>query len=567
MRELAVCLNEAARFYYDEDREIMPNIEYDRLYGELAGLEKETGVVLSGSPTARVGYETLSELPREVHESPMLSLDKTKEITELADWLGDKKGLLSWKLDGLTIALTYRGGLLFKAVTRGNGQIGEVITGNARSFVNLPHKIPFEGELVVRGEAVIRYSDFEKINEALGADAVKYKNPRNLSSGSVRQLNSRVTAARRVRFYAFSLVKAEGAEFQNSREEQMKFLKSLGFETVTYFPVRGDGLAERVIWFENEAAANRLPSDGLVLIYDDIAYGVSLGRTSKFPRDAVAFKWKDELRETTLREIEWNTSRTGLINPVAVFDAVELGGTTVSRASVHNISILEELALGAGDIVTVYKANMIIPQIADNLTRSGPGSMPRSCRVCGGRAEIRDNSGVKFLYCTNEDCLARKIKAFTHFTSRNAMNIEGLSEATLEKFIAKGLIREFSDIFRLAEHREEIVKMEGFGEKSFANLIEAIDRARNATQIRLLYGLGIPNIGLANAKLICRACAYDWRRVQNIDKDTLAEIDGVGEVMAEAYEAYFADEKNRKLVAKLLREIIFRPMNEAIEEQ
>ncbi|MDR3295432.1 MAG: NAD-dependent DNA ligase LigA [Clostridiales Family XIII bacterium] len=564
LKNLTEQLKEAARAYYDEDREIMSNLEYDRLYDELAALEKESGIVLAGSPTSRVGYEVLSELPKEAHAVPLLSLDKTKDAAALRDWLGDKKGLLSWKLDGLTIALTYSGGSLVKAVTRGNGQIGEVVTAGARTFGNLPLQIPFHGDLTLRGEAVIRYSDFETINAGIEDVSLKYKNPRNLCSGSVRQLNSRETAERRVRFYAFSLAEASPApDFRNSREAQLKFLASQGFQTVEFFAVTGEDAEERVRWFSEHVEGNDLPSDGLVLLYDDIAYGASLGKTSKFPRDSIAFKWEDEQRETMLLDIEWNTSRTGLINPVAIFEPVELEGTTVSRASVHNISIMEELQLGKGDRITVYKANMIIPQLAENLTRSGTFAPPETCPVCGGDAVIRDESGVRFLYCAGDACLAKQIKSFTHFVGRDAMNIDGLSEATLEKLIAAGFVREAADIFRLDRHQAEIVEMEGMGKRSYAKLIAAADKARTTTQTRLLYSLGIPGVGHSASKLVCRACGNDWERVQNADRETLTAIDGVGEVIAEAFVNYFAKTDNRDAVARILAEIHFEEQQES----
>ncbi|MDR1953599.1 MAG: NAD-dependent DNA ligase LigA [Clostridiales Family XIII bacterium] len=557
MKILVPMLNEAARAYYGEDREIMPNIEYDKLYDELAALERETGIRLAGSPTSRVGYSVSTELRKETHAAPLLSLDKTKSAEELSAWLGDKTGLLSWKLDGLTIALTYRDGALVKAVTRGDGSIGEVITHNAETFKNLPLKINFKGELLLRGEAVIRYSDFERINEEIEEDAAKYKNPRNLSSGSVRQLKSEITAKRHVRFYAFGLARAEGMDFHDSRDEQMKFLMSLGFETVEYFLVTADTVAEEVHRFAERTAKSDLPSDGLVLIYDDIAYGESLGRTAKFPRDAIAFKWTDELATTTLTEIEWSASRTGLINPVAVFEPVEIEGSTISRAGVHNISIMEELELGIGDEIRVYKANMIIPQIEGNLTRSGNITIPAQCPVCGWATEIKNSGDVRSLYCTNPNCLAKQIKSFTHFVGRNALNIEGLSESTLEKFIAKGFIAELADIFRIDRYKDEIIEMEGFGERSCENLIAAVDTARQTTKARLLYSLGIPTIGLANAKLICKACGYDWSRIENVTTEELVEIDGVGAVMAENFVNWFADSDNQRRVGHILDQIRF----------
>ena len=552
MKELIPVLQEAAKAYYQEDREIMSNFEYDKLYDELENLEKETGVTLAGSPTVSVGYEALDELPKEAHETPMLSLDKTKDVEALRDFIGDQKTLLSWKLDGLTIVLTYGDGKLQKAVTRGNGVVGEVITNNARVFKNIPLQISFKGDLVLRGEAIINYSDFEKINEEIEDVDARYKNPRNLCSGSVRQLNNEITARRNVHFYAFFLVRAQGVDFQNSREKQFQWLKDQGFEVVEYRPVTRDTLDEAMEYFSTQVAKNDFPSDGLVALYDDIAYGDSLGTTAKFPRNSYAFKWKDEIRETTLKEIEWSPSRTGLINPVAIFEPVELEGTTVSRASVHNISIMKELQLGIGDKIQVYKANMIIPQIAENLTRSGNLEIPDTCPVCGKEARVIKTNEVESLYCMNPDCQAKKIKSFTLFVSRDAMNIDGLSEATLEKFILKGFIKDFGDIFEIGKYREEIVNMEGFGEKSFDNLMASLERARHTTLPRLLYSLGIANIGLANAKVICKEFDYDLEKMLHATAEEISGIEGIGPVIAKSYTEYFADEEKMKKFRHLL---------------
>ena len=552
MKELIPVLQEAAKAYYQEDREIMSNFEYDKLYDELEKLEKETGVTLAGSPTASVGYEALDELPKEAHETPMLSLDKTKDVEALRDFIGDHKTLLSWKLDGLTIVLTYGDGKLQKAVTRGNGVVGEVITNNARVFKNIPLQISFKGDLVLRGEAIINYSDFEKINEEIEDVDARYKNPRNLCSGSVRQLNNEITARRNVHFYAFFLVRAQGVDFQNSREKQFQWLKDQGFEVVEYRSVTRDTLDEAMEYFSTQVAKNDFPSDGLVALYDDIAYGDSLGTTAKFPRNSYAFKWKDEIRETTLKEIEWSPSRTGLINPVAIFEPVELEGTTVSRASVHNISIMKELQLGIGDKIQVYKANMIIPQIAENLTRSGNLEIPDTCPVCGKEARVIKTNEVESLYCMNPDCQAKKIKSFTLFVSRDAMNIDGLSEATLEKFILKGFIKDFGDIFEIGKYREEIVNMEGFGEKSFDNLMASLELAWHTTLPRLLFSLGIANIGLANAKVICKEFDYDLEKMIHATAEEISGIEGIGPVIAKSYTEYFADEEKMKKFRHLL---------------
>ncbi len=552
MKDLVKKLNQAAKAYYQEDREIMDNREYDALYSKLEQMEKETGIVLADSPTVNVGYEAVDALPKETHESPMLSLDKTKDREALREFIGEHKTLLSWKMDGLTIVLTYENGQLQKAVTRGNGIVGEVITNNARVFKNIPLKIAYTGRLVLRGEAVITYSDFERINNSLEDVDARYKNPRNLCSGSVRQLNNQITAERNVRFYAFSIVSAQDEDMHNSREYQMEWLRSQGFEVVEYRTVTGSTLDAAMDYFSRAVETNDFPSDGLVALYDDIAYGDSLGSTAKFPRNAFAFKWADEIRETTLKEIEWSPSRTGLINPIAVFEPVELEGTTVSRASVHNVSIVKELQLGIGDSIQVYKANMIIPQIAENLTRSSNLTIPDACPACGHQTEIIKENDVEALYCTNPDCAAKKIKAFTLFVSRDAMNIDGLSEATLEKFIARGFIHNFGDIYEISRYRDEIINMDGFGQKSFDNLLESLEKSRDTTLAKVIYSLGIANIGLANAKVICRHFDDDLEAIRRADLEEISAIDGIGPVIAGNLVDYFQKEENNQKLDQLL---------------
>ena len=560
MKELIPLLNEAAKAYYQEDREIMSNFEYDKRYDELVELERETGITLTGSPTVSVGYEAMDELQKEAHESPMLSLDKTKDVESLREFIGAQKVLLSWKLDGLTIVLTYRDGRLSKAVTRGNGVVGEVITNNAKVFKNIPLQIAHKGELILRGEAIITYSDFEKINEQIEDVDARYKNPRNLCSGSVRQLNNEITAKRNVQFYAFSLVRAEGVDFENSIRKQFEWLAAQGFDVVEYRMVTADTLDDAIAYFSDKIVHNDFPSDGLVALYDDIAYGDSLGSTAKFPRNAFAFKWKDEIRETTLKEIEWSPSRTGLINPVAIFEPVELEGTTVSRASVHNISILKDLELGIGDKIQVYKANMIIPQIAENLTRSGDLEIPHVCPVCGEEARVLKTNDVESLYCMNAECQAKKIKSFTLFVSRDAMNIDGLSEATLEKFILKGFIKDFGDIFEIEKYEDEIVSMEGFGRKSYDNLIASIEKASHTTLPRLIYSLGISNVGIANAKVICKDFQYDLDKIIHATPEEISSIEGIGPVIAGTFTEYFADEENIAKLEHLLSHLTFEDM-------
>lgn len=560
MKELVELLNKAGRAYYQEDREIISNYEYDKLYDELEALEEETGITLAGSPTVSVGYEAVNALPKETHETPMLSLDKTKEIEVLKNFVGNQKTVLSWKMDGLTIVLTYQDGKLKKAVTRGNGIVGEVITNNAKVFKNVPLQIAYQGELILRGEAIISYSDFEKINKQIEDVDAKYKNPRNLCSGSVRQLNNEITAKRNVYFYAFSLVRAEGVDFNNSRACQFEWLKTQGFDIVEYRMVDSKNLEETIQYFSDKISTNDFPSDGLVALYDDIAYGDSLGSTAKFPRNAFAFKWKDEIRETTLKEIEWSPSRTGLINPVAIFEPVELEGTTVSRASVHNISILKELKLGIGDRIEVYKANMIIPQIAENLTRSGNLTIPEFCPVCKKTTKIQKSNDVEVLICTNPECQAKKIKSFTLFVSRDAMNIDGLSEATLEKFILNGFIKEFGDIYELERYKDAIIEMDGFGEKSYENLIENIKKSSHTTLPRLVYALGIANIGVANAKVLCKEFDYDLQKLMRADEETISQIEGIGSVIAKSVTDYFKNEKNQRKLEHLLTYLTFEKM-------
>ncbi len=555
IKELVNILNEAAKVYYSGTDEIMSNYEYDKLYDELLKLEEETGIVLSASPTQRVGYETLSELQKETHESPMLSLDKTKSVEALTDFTGAHKSVLSWKLDGLTVVLTYNGGELVKAVTRGNGYVGEVITQNAKVFKNLPLTIPFKGNLVLRGEAIITYSDFEKINAEITAEEDKYKNPRNLCSGSVRQLNSEITAKRNVNLIAFALIKADGVDFNNSVEEQFRWLEAQGFDVVERVMVTAADMQDKVQYFADRVKSNDFPSDGLVMMFDDIAYGESLGTTSKFPRNAIAFKWQDETAVTTLKEIEWSASRTGLINPVAIFEPVELEGTTVSRASVHNVSIVKELQLGIGDTITVYKANMIIPQIAENLTKSGSAVIPSMCPVCGGKTEIVQSAGAMTLYCTNSECQAKHIKKFEHFVERNALNIEGISEQTLEKFIDNGFIKEFSDIYHLDRYKDDIISMEGFGVKSYEKIIESVEKSRKTTLANVIYGLGIEGIGLANAKLICRYFEESVDKIIECTEDELLMIEGIGDVLAKGFRRYFEQTDNVRVFRNLVKEL------------
>lgn len=556
MKELIEVLNKASKAYYAEDTEIMSNAEYDELYDELLMLEEKTGTVLAGSPTVNVGYEAVDNLPKETHESPMLSLDKTKDREALRDWLNGHEALLSWKLDGLTIVLTYENGTLSKAVTRGNGEVGEVVTNNAKTFINLPHKIAYKGKLIIRGEAVISYDDFNKINEEIPEEGAKYKNPRNLCSGSVRQLNNEITAKRNVRFIAFNYVSQGGSDTDfKLRSEQFDFLKKQGFEVVEYHKVTEDSILDKISYFAKMVANYPIPSDGLVLTYNDIEYGRSLGRTAKFPRDSIAFKWADETANTHLIDMEWSPSRTGLINPVAIFEPVELEGTTVSRASVHNVSIVKSLMLGIGDEISVYKANMIIPQIKENFTKSGNLTIPKFCPACSEKTQIKNENGVETLYCVNEACPAKQIKRFSLFVSRDAMKIDGLSEATLEKFISVGFIKKLSDIYKLAEHKEAICNMDGFGDKSYEKLISSIEKSRDVLLPNLIYALGILNVGLSNAKIICKAFDYDIEKIKNATVEEIAVTDNIGDVIATSVFDFFHDSEKLSEFNELVNEL------------
>lgn len=564
LKELTLQLNAAAEAYYEKNIEIMSNLEYDRLYDELEKLEEKTRVVLANSPTHEVGYVAVNKLEKQSHPTKMLSLDKTKDVDALKSWLADQNGVLSWKLDGITVVLTYEDGRLSKAVTRGNGEVGEVITANALQFKNIPSRIPFKSELTIRGEAYINYSDFERINEELPELDAKYKNPRNLCSGSVRQLDSKVTAERNVNFTAFYISAEKLSTDTNSHIERLEWLKNQGFDVVESKLVCRDNLIETVEEFKRKIPHMDIPSDGLVLVYDDIDYGKSLGATSKFPRNAMAFKWADELAQTTLLEIKWSASRTGLINPIAVFEPVELEGTTVSRASVHNVSILKELSLDVGDRIEVYKANMIIPQISKNLTTGDTyAAPPKNCPVCKSKTKLVDDSGVEVLYCTNPECAAKKVKAFSLFVARDALNIANISEATIKAFIEKGFLREFSDIFKLKEYGEEITAMKGFGKKSFDKLVQSIEEARKTTAARLLYALGIENIGSVNANAIAEHCEEDFLRIMDITYDELIKINGVGEILAKAVIKYFSDKYKREEVGRLLGELEISVSKEA----
>ena len=571
IEELNKLLLAASEAYYNEDREIMSNFEYDKLYDELKELEDKFDIHMSNSLTQNVGYKAAEFLPKVRHEKPMLSLDKTKDREVLKDFLGDKDGVLSYKLDGLTIVLSYENGELKQGVTRGNGEIGEDVSNNIPAFTNVPMKISYKGHLILRGEAIISYSDFEKINDEMSDGLEKYKNPRNLCSGSVRQLDPNITKKRNVKLVIFSLVEIGGdkktkeeEKINETYESQLEFLSDLGFETVTHKHVNKDNILETIEWYAKDVVTNDYPSDGLVLMFNDIKYGLSLGNTSKFPRNALAFKWQDETAETTLREIEWSPSRTGLINPVAIFDTVELEGTNVSRASLHNISIMEELKLGIGDKIKVFKANMIIPQVEENLTKSNSFKIPKNCPVCGSKTVIKDNDGVKTLFCENPDCPIKNIKGFENFVSRNCMNIEGISIATIETFIEMGFIKEYADLYKLEKHKEKIVEIDGFGEKSYNNIIDAVNKSRDTECYRVINSLGILGIGTANAKILAKHFEDDIEELRSANEEILTSIDEIGPVLAKSIRDYFLDKKNVKIVDDLLKEINIKKIKKTV---
>ena len=534
MKELINILNKASELYYQKNTIMMTDYEYDHLYDELVELEKETNMTLSNSPTINVEPEISSSLKQVEHPSPMLSLAKTKKVSELENFLGDKEGLLSWKLDGLTIVLTYEDGKLISGVTRGTGIIGELVTENVKQFKNVPLTIPYKGRLVLRGEAIIKYSDFNRMNEELGDGSSQYKNPRNLCSGSVRQLDSSITAKRCVNCIIFALIESS-TNISNLKSECFDWLKNQGFEVVEHYKVTKNTVKEQVLMFKEKVKEYDIPSDGLVITYDDIAYGNSLGTTAKFPKHSLAFKWKDETVATTLRKVDWLVSRTGLINPVAVFDPVELEGTIVSRASVHNVSILEGLKLGIGDTIVVYKANMIIPQIASNSTQSGNLEIPDRCPVCGSKASIISNSDVKYLYCMNDFCKAKLIKRLSLFVSRNAMNIDGISDMILNKLITEKIVNNYKDLYHLDRYKDKIIAFDGFGEKSYSNMVNSIEKSRHVKLANFIYALGIPDIGFSRAKLICNHFNNDFNKISNLTYEELSNISGVGDVIAKEW--------------------------------
>lgn len=551
MLYLVDLLNKASSAYYNEDTEIMSNFEYDAYYDELCQLEEKEGIVLENSPTQKAGFEVVSNLQTAKHEFPALSLDKTKSRVSLIPWLNGKEGVLSWKMDGLTVVATYNNGKLISAVTRGNGYVGEIVTHNAKHFKGLPRTISFKKKLIVRGEAVMSYKDFETINNEIPNIESKYKNARNLASATVRLLDANKSAQRPISLFVFDLVFREGNNGENAlpklKSEQFKWLETLGFNVVEYKVVSGETIVKEIENFENKLLQNPFPSDGLVLIFNDDEYGKSLGMTGKFPRNGIAFKWKDETVSTKITDIEWSASRTGLLNPVAIFEPVEIEGTTVSRASVHNVSIAESLQLGIGSTVEVLKANKIIPQIAKTTKSTGKTFVPDICPICGHKTQIRENDGIKTLYCTNPECSAKHVGKYVHFCARDCMNILGMSEATVSKFIECGIIKEYADFFRFDKH-PEIKTMEGFGEKSFQKMISSSEEALNkADFVHIIHSFGIPNVGLGQAKLLKKAVeqwSYEMypefemtyfdclaRMSETFDFET---IDGFGQIIAKS---------------------------------
>lgn len=559
MHKLISLIDKYRNEYYNEDREEVDNKEYDRLKDELDELERKAGFVLSNSPSLKVGCEVTSKLPKYTFKKPMLSLSKTKEVSGLQQFLSDKDGILSWKMDGLTVVVAYNNGELVSAITRGNGEIGEVITQNAKHFRNLPLRIPYKGKLVLRGEAVMTYSDFERINKGLvtSGDELK-KNPRNLCSGTVRSVDSSVTKNRGVYWYAFELVSAD-CEIPNDIDKQFKWLNNNGFDTVQFMVVNSSNVVQAVMQFESIVESKKLdiPTDGLVLTYRDKKYGESLGVRAKSPRHSIAFKWEDEAVETKVIDIEWSPSRNGLITPVAIFEPVDIEGSTVSRASLHNVSIFAEKQLGYGDRIKVYKANMIIPQVLDNLDRTATCQIPGQCPCCGEPTVLHQDpkSGVYTLWCENSECAAKGTRSFEHFVARDAMNIDGVSTSTLNTLIECRIISDYASIYHINEHADEIINLEGFGYTSFMNIVNAVEKSRNVKPANLIYALGIPNIGLTTAKLICKHFGNDLVKTVTASYNDLINIDGIGDTIADSFTAYFADKNNAEAFVRLTKEL------------
>jgi DNA ligase (NAD+) len=566
MQELIEKLNEASKAYYGSGKEIMSNFEWDRLYDELVQLEGETGIVMANSPTVNVGElnAVLSGFEKVRHEISVKSLDKTKDVDTLAAFIGGCPGIMSWKLDGLTIVLTYDNGELVKAVTRGKNGIGELITANARHFAGVPSVIPYKGRLNVRGEALISYADFEKVNASLPEGEEPYKNPRNLAAGSVRQLDSAEVKNRKVQLIVFA-----SDHMEDTHAKEFMWLQNMGFNVVSHIVVKdGSQVPVSVETFRSFMSDNPVPTDGLVLQFNETEYGRSLGETDKFPRDAIAFKWQDEEKETVVKEIFWSPARTGQITPVAVFEPVELEGTTVERASVHNVGILEQLSITPGDTITVYKANMIIPQVSGNNTMLGKAVIPETCPACGGRTEIRiGRDGSRQLYCTNQECSAKHVGRFVHAVKQDALNIVGMSEKTLEDLIDNGYLHTLADLFRLKEHAYPISQMEGYGRKSVDNMLNAVEAARHTDLQRLIYACGINLVGRTASRAICAYFGYDVVKTLNASFDELKSIEGIGDEIAGSYVEWFQNPANQEMFEDLLSEAdLIVPQAPAVKE-
>ena len=559
IKQLVELLNKANKAYYEKSNPIMTDREYDQLYNELVSLEKETGVILSGSPTQYAGYNIESKWDKITHEFPALSLNKTKDRNELVNWLGDKEGVLSWKEDGLTMIMSYDNGSLSTLASRGNGIVGENLTKNARYIHGIPLEIPYKGHLVVRGEALISYKTFEEINNLIENEEDRFKTPRNLASGTIRNLDSKIVANRNIEVKAFELVYADN--MPKTYTEALNWLYDLGFDVVEYKEVTKDSLLEIIEWFESKIKDNEYSSDGLVLVYNDIAYGKSLGTTSKFPLSGIAFKWNDDTYETTVTGIEWYASRNSL-NPVLVFNTVNIDGSDINKASIHNVNIMKSLELGIGDTVEIYLANKIIPQVADNQTRSNTFEIPDKCSVCGSPTEIitSEDGITQILVCTSESCPGKLLGKLKLFCSKEGMDIEGLSEATLQTFIDKGWLKDISDIYKLHLHETQMQHMKGFGKRSVTKLLNAIDESRTVTMANFIRALGIPLIGKTQSKALSDLCSGNIEKFEDMvycETDFSNKLDGFGEKRSNSILNWFGDETNFEIYNKLKKELTF----------
>lgn len=559
IKELIEILNNASFNYYNSNP-IMSDYEWDKLYDELKLLEQETNIIYSNSPTQNVGCKVLDKIEKVTHNHPMLSLDKCHSEKDLIDFAKDKDCILSVKCDGLTTSLHYINGKLIGAESRGNGIEGGNILENVMTIKNIPLNVPYKEELIIDGETIIDWNTFNKINEGLPTGQDKFKHPRNLASASLNVLDTKIAASRNMRFIAWRVIKGLNCK---SVFFSLKEAEKLGFEIVpmwTYTNKSSDkeNISTMLSDLQDKADNLGIPYDGAVMTYDDIEYGKSLGRTEKFFKHSIAYKYEDELYETNLNDIEWNTSKTGLINPVAVFEPVDLDGAITTKATLHNISYIEKLQLGIGDTIQVYRANMVIPKVHDNLTRSNTWKLPDKCPCCGGNVEIHNENGSKTLHCMNNDCKAKLLGKLSHFVSKNAINIDGLSEQTLQKFIDLGWLNTFKDIYYLSDHKEEMYKLDGFGKKSVDKLLESIEKSRNTTLDRFIYGLCIPLIGRTASKTITKEFNNQPEEFYNIwcHGYDFTKLNDFGDTMNNSMQDFIKN--NYRWIAVLIGEFIFR---------